>query len=365
MTHRLVFHTILVESTSFVKTVYLLTTLRLKDEKHLTLSSKKMALYNSFNLFHKVKDDCIEETRGGKNMGSPESQTLREMIKKQREDATTKTLAEKRQAMDEMSERLFDLEDDVKLEKTEMRGVQCEWVTIQGCSEEKVILYLHGGGYSRGSIFSHRHLAADLSRLANSKALVVDYRLAPEHPYPAALEDALAVYKELLKNVSPENIAIAGDSAGGNLTLVTMLALKDEGLPLPKAAVLMSPWTDMKLSGKSYQERAESDPWLTNEAVENFAQDYAVNHDRAHHLLSPLYGDLAGLPPLRVHVGKDEILMDDSLAFVEKAKQAGVDAEAKVWEDMFHIFTFFGRVMPEGRKSTEELGNFLHEAFHK
>ncbi|WLR51922.1 alpha/beta hydrolase [Bacillus tianshenii] len=297
-------------------------------------------------------------------MGSPESQSLRKMIKEQEEASASKTLAEKRQGMDEMAQQFFSIGNDVRIETTSISGVPCEWVIPAEHNDNQTIIYFHGGGYSRGSIASHRHLAADLARTSKSKALVVGYRLAPEHPYPAPVEDALSVYKELLATgMKPEHLTFAGDSAGGNLVLVTMLALKDDQLPLPKAAVLMSPWTDLKKSGESYQTRAQADPWLTDESVEGFAHDYAGAHDRGHYLLSPLYGDLTGLPPMLIHVGKDEILLDDSLQFVEKAKQAGVEAEVKVWEDMFHIFTFFGQVMPEGHQSAKELGEFLKKQF--
>ncbi len=190
--------------------------------------------------------------------------------------------------------------------------------------------------------------------------LVPNYRLAPENPYPAAIEDATAVYGWLLdQGFKPEHIAIGGDSAGGNLAVVTLLALRDARVELPAAAILLSPWTDLTLSGESVTTRAEVDPMIKpGETGEHIAY-YVGNHDPASPLISPIFANLHGLPPLLIHVGNDEVLLGDSVRLADRAQAAGTKVKLKVWEGMWHVFQALAIMLPEGRASIDELGAFV------
>jgi acetyl esterase/lipase len=222
-----------------------------------------------------------------------------------------------------------------------------------------MILYLHGGAYALGSINVHRELLARLARATHMRVLAVDYRLAPEHPYPAALEDTAAAYRWALDaGCAPSRIVVAGDSAGGGLALATLAALRDAGAPLPAGTVCLSPWLDLALTGASIRTKASVDPVLSREALERYAGLYAGEHARTHPLISPLYADLRGLPPLLIQVGTDEILLDDAVRGAEKARAAGVRATLDVVEGMFHVFQMVG-VLPETRRALERIAAFV------
>jgi monoterpene epsilon-lactone hydrolase len=236
-----------------------------------------------------------------------------------------------------------------------------EYVMPQNKAKERIILYFHGGMYICGSPRGHRIHVAKFAVGSNTGALVFDYRLAPEHPFPAAVEDALSAYNTLLKEgFMPENISFAGDSAGGGLCLATLLAIKEKGLPLPAKAAVLSPWTDLALTGESY---------ITNEksclsphgSARNCSRFYAGNNDPKTPLISPLYGDLKGLPPICIYAGEKEILRDDSISFAEKAAKAGVDISLTVEKGMCHCYPAFSPLFPEAKNAMDEICKFLKE----
>lgn len=246
------------------------------------------------------------------------------------------------------------------VEKVTAGAAPGEWIMTPGADAEKVILFLHGGGYCLGSCDSHRGLASLLSSAAGMRALMIDYRLAPEHPFPAGLEDAVAAYRWLLqRGVDPERIAVAGDSAGGGLTLATLLSLRDAGDPLPAGAVLLSPWTDLALTGESFVTRAELDPMLGKAGMVSTARWYIGDMDPRTPLVSPLYAELRGLPPLLVHVGDHEVLLDDAVRLATRARAAGVDVTLEVWEGMWHVFHATAPRVPEAQRAVERIGEFL------
>jgi acetyl esterase/lipase len=221
-------------------------------------------------------------------------------------------------------------------------------------------LYLHGGWYVFGSAATYRELIGRLSLATGMWVLAPDYRLAPEHPFPAAVDDAVAAYRWLLGiGIEPGRIVIAGDSAGGGLAMATLVALSDAGDQLPAAAVLLSPAIDLTCSGDSYTSRATSDPLFTREQVVTLVAHYLAGADPTSPLASPIYADLAGLPPLLVHVGSDEVLLDDSTRLAERARAAGVEVDLKVWDGMWHGFQrFAGREVVEAQDSIDLIGAF-------
>jgi acetyl esterase/lipase len=249
------------------------------------------------------------------------------------------------------------LPDDVRHESVKADGVRCEWLLPEGCVSDKVLLYLHGGGFVYGWTDSHRHMVAHLARQMGVRALAVDYRLAPEHPFPAALEDCVAAYRWLLKQgIAPESIVVAGDSAGGNLTLTTMLWLRDHGDPLPAAAACLSPATDMT---EREEIRRGFDPILHPRALIGFRASYVANNDPSDPLLSPVYADLHGLPPLLIHAGEDEILCGDCVRMAEVARQAGVETRVEVYPRMWHVWHMNFAELPEGAAALEDIAQFL------
>jgi acetyl esterase/lipase len=240
-------------------------------------------------------------------------------------------------------------------------GVAADWVVTAASRADRHVLFLHGGGYRVGSPATYRHFTWRLAATARARLLAIDYRLAPEHPFPAALDDAVASYRWLLERSDPRRIAVIGDSAGGGLALAMLLKLRDDGLPLPAAAVALSPWTDLALSGASYVENARLDPMLNVDDVPRFAADYLAGTDARHPYASPLYGDPAGLPPTLLHVGSDEILRDDSVRMAESMRRANGQAELEVWPRMPHVWHAMVPVIPEAGVAIERIGAFLRE----
>ncbi len=242
----------------------------------------------------------------------------------------------------------------------EVAGVDGEWFVPSEVVPGRVVLYLHGGGYVVGSTRTHQCLLGEVAKHCRATVLGINYRLAPEDPHPAALEDALAVYRWILaEKTAPESLTVMGDSAGGGLALTLLLAAKGEGLALPGAAVVMSPWTDLAATGESLDARGERDPMLDKRGVLSFARMVVKGGDAKNPLVSPLYGDLRGLPPLLIHVGTEEILLDDSLRLAKRAEEAGVDVTLEVWEGMLHVWHLFSPILDEAREALGGIGKFV------
>ncbi len=242
-----------------------------------------------------------------------------------------------------------------------VEGMAAEWITPPLALPKRTLLFIHGGGYFFGSLNTHRQLAADVANAAQARTLLFEYRLAPEHRYPAALDDTLAVYRALIRDgTDPSQLILAGDSAGGGLTLAIMIALRDAGEPLPALAICFSPWTDLACTGESMQSRVKADPWFDPRQMVQAARYYLGNQDPETPLASPLYADLHGLPPLLFQVGMDEILLSDSTRMAEKARAAGVDVTLQVWPHMMHVWQAFARYVPEGRAALSHVAAFVH-----
>jgi acetyl esterase/lipase len=292
---------------------------------------------------------------------SAESKQLIETLRAQRANppATPPSLAEMRQGMETMMARPPDA--DVTSEKVDANGVPAEWVSGPESDPGRAILYLHGGGYVMGSINTHRQLGGWLAKAARARVLLIDYRLGPENPFPAAVDDAVTAYQWMLdQGLDPAGIAIAGDSAGGGLTAATLLALRDQGKPLPAAGVMLSPWTDLAGTGESLTSRAAIDPMIQGgEGIANMAAGYLGGADPKNPLASPLYGDLKGLPPLLIQVGTEEVLFDDSVRFDAKARSAGVDVTFEPWNGQVHVFQAFAFMVPEGKEAIARIGEFV------
>lgn len=251
---------------------------------------------------------------------------------------------------------------DAVFERVDASGVRAEWVSLESGGERPVVLYFHGGGYCIGSAQTHRDLVSRICRAAGARALSVDYRLAPEHPHPAAVEDGVQGYRWLRKQGIPaRSIVVAGDSAGGGLTLATLLALRDAGDELPAAGICISPVTDLAKEGESMRTRIDLDPMVNPASSTRYAQMYIAGGDTKTPLASPLYADLKGLPPLLILVGTSEVLFDDSTRFARKAQEAGLTCEIDVWEEMVHIWPFFAAELPEGRQAIGRMAAFISE----
>ncbi|HEX2347639.1 MAG TPA: alpha/beta hydrolase [Ktedonobacterales bacterium] len=233
------------------------------------------------------------------------------------------------------------------------------WLTPAGVRSDAVVYYLHGGGYTFGSMTTYRDLLERLTRQTRTRALWLDYRLAPECPFPAAVEDALSGYRWLLEQgVRPERIVVAGESAGGGLALATLLAARDAGLPLPAGAALASPWTDLTGGSATAVTRADVDPMLVGAHIAEGGRRYLAGADPHNPLASPLFADLRGLPPLLIHVGDCEVLLDDSRKLAERARQAGVAVTLRIWDGMFHAFPLF-TFLPEACEAVDEMAEFI------
>jgi monoterpene epsilon-lactone hydrolase len=250
----------------------------------------------------------------------------------------------------------------VRHEELEIDGMRAEWAIPEGAKDGRAILYFHGGAYVVGSIASHRSMVSQLAKVAGCRALSVDYRLAPEHLFPAAVEDAVKAFEWLITHgYEAENIVIAGDSAGGSLSVAAMLSLRDAGSPLPAAAMLLSPWTDLEVKGESVRSVGRRDPMLTAKALCREAGMCLGEESPRHPLASPIYADLKGLPPMLIQVGTREILLDDARRLAERAKEAGVEVELDVWEDMFHVWQFFTPLVPESNAAIARLARFARD----
>lgn len=272
----------------------------------------------------------------------------------------SKPLPELRQDL-ERNTRLLRTAKHVKVSPVEVGDIHGEWIRPANARKNKAMLYLHGGGYIMGSCNTHRALVSRIAKAGRLNVLLIDYRLAPEHPFPAALEDSTAAYMWLQKEgFQSRDIVFAGDSAGGGLVMAALVSLRDNKQALPCAAVCLSPWTDLAGTGESVRTRAKLDPYLSPDIVNGSA--YAGNNDLCLPLISPHYADLAGLPPLLIHVGTDEILLNDSTRLAENAAKAGISATLKIWDNMWHVFHAWAPMMPEADRAIGEIGVFVNEA---
>jgi acetyl esterase/lipase len=293
-------------------------------------------------------------------MPSPQHEAIVQMIAAQPRPATQPSVQEMRAGFAMMAS-LFQVPDGVRSEKVDAGGVPAEWIEMPGTVPGRTLLYLHGGGYVLGSIDTHRSLIARIAAATRARCLAIDYRLAPEHPFPAGLDDAVAAYRWLLsQGVERSRLTVAGDSAGGGLTLATLLALRDSGAPLPAAGVCLSPWTDLEGTGDSANDPSVGDPMITADGLRATGRDYVgPGGDLQHPLAAPLHADPRGLPPLLIQVGTREVLLDDSTRLAAKAKAAGVDVTLERGEGLIHVWHFFGVDVPESVAAVARIGEFV------
>jgi acetyl esterase/lipase len=293
-------------------------------------------------------------------MASPESDRIRAALASNREPPDT-PLAVQRQEWIAAAAQVA-LPPGITVDPVDVAGMGGEWIGSPQAAPDQALYFLHGGGYSSGSCVTHRELAARLCLAAGVRVLLVDYRLAPEHRFPAAVEDAAAGYRWLIEGgVRPESIAVGGDSAGGGLALATLLRLRELAVALPAAGVLISPWTDLALTGDSIQSRAAVAPMGSPEILERAAADYLGDSDPQNPLASPLYADLRGLPPLLIHVGDHELLLSDSTRLAERARAAGVEVALEVWDAMWHVWHAWAGELPEGQQAIDRIGAFIRQ----
>ena len=256
----------------------------------------------------------------------------------------------------------FPVPPGVRFESVDAGGVPAEWMVPSGASAQRTLLYLHGGGYLVGGARDYRDTVSRIAGAAQARALTIDYRLAPEHPHPAAVEDAVTAYRWLLANgTDPARIVLAGDSAGGGLSVATLVSLRDQGMRLPAAAVCICPWVDMEMAGASMDGNAESDPLVKRDVVTGMATAYLAGQDPRTPLASPLHADLKGLPPLLIQVGSAETLLDDARRLADRARAAGVDVTYEAWPDMVHVWHLFGSFLPEAQQAIQRIGDFTRQ----
>jgi epsilon-lactone hydrolase len=271
------------------------------------------------------------------------------------------TVEKMRAGMEKVAERVA---GDVNCEPIDAGGVKAEWIVPPNAANDRAILYLHGGGYVMGSINTHRAMVARIARASQARALALDYRLAPEYPFPAAVDDATAAYRWLLaQGYKPNKIVVSGDSAGGGLVLAALVALRDAKVALPACAVPISPWTDMEGTGASMKTNASKDPMIAppggNGGLFNMAKAYIGSADPKNPLASPLHADYRGLPPLLIQVGGTETLLDDSTRVAEKAQAAGVKVDLEIWDEMIHVWHVFAKLLPEGQQAIDRIGQYV------
>jgi phosphinothricin tripeptide acetyl hydrolase len=292
------------------------------------------------------------------------SEALENIITMLRAQATERgdaemTIDEWREAYDGLG-GLLPAAEGVPVESVDAGGVPAEWI---GAGDGPVVVYVHGGGYCIGSLDSHRPMLTHLASAIDGRVLAVDYRLAPEHPFPAALDDACAAYRWVLAaGTDPARVVVAGDSAGGGLTLATLVALRDAGDALPAAGVCLSPWADLTQSGATLSEKADADPMVHAQDLDRWAAAYAgSDNDPGSPALSPLFADLSGLPPLLIEVGTAEVLLDDARRVAERARAADVDVTLFEGDDLIHVWHFFAGAVPEADEGIARLARFIGE----
>lgn len=278
---------------------------------------------------------------------------------------TRESLEDFRKQVNRVPKHFGTTPDGLEIQQAAIDGLYAEWIQPTDNIQPQTILYFHGGGYVSGTCAAHHIHVTKIVKHVGIRALLFEYRLAPEHPFPAAIDDSLAAYRFLLDaGVLSSQIVFMGDSAGAGLALATLIALKDKGIALPAAAVAMSPWTDLACTGKSYQTNADtclSPPgsWTV------FSKHYVGDHDPTHPWISPLYGDLEGLPPIKLYVGSDEVMLDDAKRFAKKAELAGVDVSLTIGEGLFHCYPVCAPIFPEATEAMNEIGEFFHTQLNR
>lgn len=292
-------------------------------------------------------------------MPSEQFNNIVQMFKAQRTE-TVPPILEIRQGFELLGQMMPTVEG-VTVEPLDVAGIPAERITAEGARTDRIVLYLHGGGYCIGSLGTHRHVAGHLSKAAQAPVLIIDYRLAPEHPFPAAVEDAKAAYRWLLEqSFEPNRIAITGDSAGGGLTVALQVALRDEGVPLPAASSPHSPYADLVELGEISDAALDLD-YLRPETLQLFGDTYLVDGDPKSTLASPVYADLTGLPPMLIQVGESEILLDTARRLAARAKDCGVDVTLEIEPEMFHAWHLFAGAIPEADETIARVGRFFQD----
>lgn len=295
-------------------------------------------------------------------MPSPERDAILQLLRSlPRHEPTRENIASLRSFLDAF---VATPPRETRAHEVDAGGVRGEWLRIGDADPDRRILYLHGGAYIAGSNLSHRALAARIGRAAGASVLLVSYRLAPESPHPAAVDDAVAALRWMQREgpdgpQPPRHAFVVGDSAGGGLALATALAVRDAGGRLPDALVTLSAWTDLAMTGESVRSRAAVDPMIDVRHMHPAAALYLGDHAARSPLASPLYAELAGLPPIYMQVGDEEVLLDDTTRFAERASGAGVEVEVEIWPGMFHVFQAFAGALPEGREAIARIGAYL------
>ncbi len=281
-------------------------------------------------------------------MSAAELEVVNQLLRAIPKEGPTEDWPKARRTMEEALAALPPVEG-VSTTPVKVGSIAAEWSQVPGAPQDRVLLYLHGGGYCAGSLKTHGTLVAQIAKSFKGRVLAIDYRLGPENKYPAAIDDAVAAYRFVLdQGIKPSHIAIAGDSAGGGLTVATLLALRDKKIPLPAAAWPISPWVDLEVRGSTVKTKAESDLIVDADGLNNYAKAYAGAR-RGEPLASPVNANLAGLPPLLIHVGSAEVLLDDSIRLAQKAGAADVDVKLEIWPHMPHVWHIFAPMLSEGR----------------
>jgi len=295
------------------------------------------------------------------------NQVLEDIIAAKRKNPYTdkKTVEQLREETEKAGSQI-PLPSNTNFERILADNVYAEWITCGDVDTNKVFMFIHGGGYYRGSIASTRATVARISAQAKVKCLSIEYRLAPEHPFPAAIDDTYTAYKWLLKEgFKSQDIIVSGQSAGGGLCLSLLLKLKDNNEIQPLGAVAISPWTDLTQSGVTMVTNADIDPIISKKYLDRMSNLYLANGSEPSHLASPLLGNLSGLPPILVQVGTAETMLDDSKRFVEKAKKAKVDIQIEVWEDMFHGWHGNAHILKDAEQAIHNIGVFCKNLYNK
>ena len=286
---------------------------------------------------------------------------VKSAVRRFKSKANWRNISNVRYGFEQIGRKFDKVNKACRYDSFQIERMKAEWIIpAHNADDTRVLLYFHGGGYAAGSISTHRAQVSQMVMHSGIKTLLIEYRLAPEHKYPAPIEDAVLAYDWLLsKGYLPERIAFGGDSAGGGLTVATLLYLRDNNKPLPKCAICLSPWLDLTLSGESQVTKEQAEPMLVKEAFPLWVNNYLADADPRSPYASPLFADLQGLPPIYIQVGTDELLLDDSTRFAQKAKEAGVAVTIDIYEGYFHVFQAFFRVLKKAREANKKLAAYL------